>query len=170
MRKGTASRTAMWVAAMRGLAELDDPALVHDALAADLLPLRYASVLRVARRVPGASRTVLRALAIASGNLSRHLAFRTRAIDDVVSAEARSGTEQLVLLGAGFDARAWRLSALEGVTVFEVDHPDTQASKRAGIGERRALARELRWVPVDFAEESLGSQASLTLLDDALER
>jgi methyltransferase (TIGR00027 family) len=154
----------MWVAAMRGLAELDDPALVHDPFAADLLPLRYASVLRVAQRVPGASRTVLRALALASGNLSRHLAFRTRAIDDAVSGEARTGTEQLVLLGAGFDARAWRLSALECVTVFEVDHPDTQASKRAAIGDRSALAREVRWVPVDFADESR------MLLDDALER
>jgi PadR family transcriptional regulator, regulatory protein PadR len=29
---------------------------------------------------------------------------------------------QLVILGAGFDTRAWRLEALAGATVFDVDH------------------------------------------------
>jgi methyltransferase (TIGR00027 family) len=144
----------MWVAAMRGLAELDDPAIVRDEFAADLLPFGYRSVLRVAHRVPSASRTVLRAVARASHNLSRHLAFRTRAIDDVVSMEADAGCDQLVLLGAGFDARAWRLPALASTTVFEVDHPDTQASKRAGIGGRIPLAREVKWAPIDFARET----------------
>jgi O-methyltransferase involved in polyketide biosynthesis len=35
-----------------------------------------------------------------------------------------------VLLGAGFDTRAWRLAALDGVRVFEVDHPATAKVKR----------------------------------------
>ncbi len=154
MRKGTASRTAMWVAAMRALAELDDPAIVHDALAADLLPFGYRTIIRAAQLTPGVSRAVLRALARATRNLSRHLAFRTRAIDDAVSTEARAGCDQLVLLGAGFDARAWRLPALANVTVFEVDHPDTQAKKRAGISECNALAHKVKWVPIDFARET----------------
>jgi len=160
MRKGTASHTAMWVAAMRGLAGLDDRVIVDDPFAADLLPLGYRSVVRLAERSPRTSRIVLGGLARASGNLSRHLAFRTRAIDDVVSAEACAGVGQLVLLGAGFDARAWRLAALRDATVFEVDHPDTQESKRAAIGSRPALAKDVRWVPVNFATS--------VKLDDAL--
>ncbi len=142
----------MWVAALRGLADLDDPAIVSDPLAADLLPLAYRSIVRAAERAPRASRIVLRGIARASKNLSRHLAMRTRAIDDVVASEARAGTTQLVLLGAGFDARAFRLDALRSVTVFEIDHPDTQADKRAAIGHREPRAREVRWAPIDFSK------------------
>jgi methyltransferase (TIGR00027 family) len=73
----------------------------------------------------------------------------------VVTSEAHVGTTQLVLLGAGFDARAWRLESLAGTTVFEVDHPDTQRGKRAAIGSRAPVAREIRYAPIDFAHESV---------------
>lgn len=155
MRKGSASRTAMWVATFRGLADLDDPAIMSDPFARDLLPLGYRSIVRAAERSPRASRVVLRGLARATKNLSRHLAMRTRAIDDVVASEALAGTTQLVLLGAGFDARAYRLDALRDSIVFEIDHPDTQADKRAGIGSRAPRAREVRSAPIDFAKDTL---------------
>jgi methyltransferase (TIGR00027 family) len=145
----------MWVAALRGLAELDDPAIVSDPLAADLLPLGYRGIVRAAERAPAFARAVQRAAARVSRNQSRHMALRTRAIDDVVASEALAGAAQLVLLGAGFDARAWRLAALSGSTVYEVDHPDTQARKRAAIGDRRPLAREVRWAAIDFSHDTL---------------
>jgi methyltransferase (TIGR00027 family) len=151
----------MWVAALRGLAEYDDPAIVSDPLAAELLPFGYRTLVRAAERSPRASRAIMRSVARASGNLSRHMAMRTRAIDDVVSSEALAGSEQLVLLGAGFDARAYRLEALAGVTVFEVDHPDTQRGKREAIRFHTPLAREIRYAPIDFAKDTL---------DDALAR
>jgi methyltransferase (TIGR00027 family) len=151
----------MWVAALRGLAELDDPSIVRDPFAVELLPFGYREIVRAAERAPRASRAVLRAAARASRNLSRHMSMRTRAIDDVVAAEARAGTRQLVLLGAGFDARAWRLAPLADATVFEVDHPDTQAKKRAAIGAHEPLAREVRWAAIDFATQTL---------DEVLER
>jgi len=144
----------MWVATLRGLASLDDPAIIDDPFAVDLLPLRYAGILRVAEATPRASRLVLRGIARASRNFARHMAFRTRAIDDVVMREAEAGTEQLVLLGAGFDARAWRLSALGSSRVFEVDHPDTQRAKREAMGQRKPIAREVVWVSIDFTKEA----------------
>ena len=67
---------------------------------------------------------------------------RTRMIDDeVAAAMGERGHGQCVLLGAGFDTRAHRLQALTGCRVFEVDHPATQAVKRAvverlGLGSR----------------------------------
>lgn len=140
----------MWVAALRGLADLDDPVIVRDPFAAELLPRPYASMVRAAERAPRLSRAVLRATARATMNLSRHMALRTRAIDDVVVSEALAGSRQLVLLGAGFDARAWRLDALSDVTVFEVDHPATQAEKRAAIQGEPPLAREVRWASIDL--------------------
>jgi methyltransferase (TIGR00027 family) len=151
MRKGWASQTAMWVATLRGLAEFDEPRIVSDPLAAQLLPRGYRDILMAAKRSPRASRVVLKAIARASRNLSRHMALRTRAIDDVVVAEALAGTEQLVILGAGFDARAFRIDALAKATVFEIDHPDTQRGKRDAIGERAPLAKDVRWAPIDFS-------------------
>ena len=59
---------------------------------------------------------------------------RTRMIDDeVAAAMGERGNGQCVLLGAGFDTRAHRLLALTGCRVFEVDHPATQAVKRAVV-------------------------------------
>jgi len=80
--------------------------------------------------------------------------LRTRFIDEDVEAFAASGGRQLVLLGAGFDCRAWRLRALESVTVFEVDHPATQAKKRALMEREQARARVV-FVPWDFEREPL---------------
>ena len=155
MKRGTASRTAMWVAALRGLARLDDPAIVDDPWAAELLPRRYSIPMHAAQRMPTASRAVLRSAAKLSRNFVRHMAFRTRAIDEAVAEDAQRGTRQLVVLGAGFDARAWRLGALAGSVVYELDHPDTQRSKREAIEGRPPLAREIVWVPIDFTRDSV---------------
>lgn len=58
------------------------------------------------------------------------LAARTLAVDAAVAAAFDAGIEQLVILGAGYDSRAWRL-APAGVAVFEIDHPATQLVKQA---------------------------------------
>src|SRR6266536_1868295 len=91
---------------------------------------------------------------------------RTRLIDDLVT-DARAWIGQLVLLGAGFDARAYRLPGLEQVTVFEVDQPATQQAKRevlgrvlAGIVEGDPLAWHVRFVPVDFDRAVLAGDRS----------
>lgn len=57
--------------------------------------------------------------------------LRTRFLDDVARDAARDGVSQLLLLGAGFDARAWRLSELRACRVFEVDLPAQVERKRA---------------------------------------
>jgi len=77
---------------------------------------------------------------------------RTVAIDDAIRAR---GVPQLVILGAGLDARAWRMSDLTDVDVFEVDHPASQRDKRDRLGDRDPLARSVRFVPVDFTRDRL---------------
>ena len=77
---------------------------------------------------------------------------RTVVIDDTLrSAE----TPQLVILGAGLDGRAWRLPELRDVTVFEVDHPDSQRQKRIRVAALTKVARDVRFVPVDFERDRL---------------
>jgi methyltransferase (TIGR00027 family) len=51
---------------------------------------------------------------------------RIRYFDDVVQNAADKGFSQLVILGAGYDTRAYRISTLKGnVRVFEIDRRET---------------------------------------------
>jgi methyltransferase (TIGR00027 family) len=89
------------------------------------------------------------------------MALRTSAIDAAVRDAIADGATQLVILGAGYDGRAWRLPELAGVKVFEVDHPATQGDKRARVAELPPPAGIVTFVPVNFERDALG---------DALER
>lgn len=80
--------------------------------------------------------------------------LRTRFIDEDVESFTAAGGRQLVLLGAGFDCRAWRIPALAGSTVFEVDHPATQGKKRALMGPETSHGRVV-FVPWNFESEPL---------------
>ena len=72
------------------------------------------------------------------------MAVRVAYLDRLVgTAVDRLGARQIVILGAGYDTRAARLPRA-GVRFFEVDHPATQAAKRARLAE-------LDGYPVDAA-------------------
>jgi methyltransferase (TIGR00027 family) len=84
---------------------------------------------------------------------------RTRMIDDLVCEAIRDGARQLVLLGAGFDSRAYRLEEVEGaggIKTFEVDHPATQRAKRERLADGLGrLPENVRFVEVDFEKDDL---------------
>jgi methyltransferase (TIGR00027 family) len=86
---------------------------------------------------------------------------RTRLIDDLVAEAVAAGARQLVLLGAGFDNRAYRLpgssgrGGSSGPVVFEVDHPATQATKRRRVPVR--LRAGVRFIAVDLASDDLSA-------------
>lgn len=155
MRRGRSSRTATWVAVWRGLGAFDLPAVATDPHAHALVPPLYRGLLDAAARMPRATRAAVRAAVVLSGGMARHLPFRTRAIDDLVTEELARGTAQLVLLGAGLDARAHRLPGLEHTRIFEVDHPATQAVKRAAAASLSTSAGGVVYVAVDFATDDL---------------
>ena len=83
---------------------------------------------------------------------------RTKLIDDTISTTLDQGIEQVVVLGAGFDSRAYRMPRLRDLTVFEVDHPDTQAAKQTVLTRRLGiLPAHVRFVAVDFKHDDLRS-------------
>ncbi|WP_326837586.1 SAM-dependent methyltransferase [Amycolatopsis rhabdoformis] len=126
-----------------GLRRFDDPYAT-----AFLRP--WLRVLAEAARLPGVRRVATGLYDVVAGPGPRVSGIvRTKVIDDAL-AEFVGGETQCVLLGAGYDTRAHRLSALAGNTVFEVDHPATQARKRAVLGEGRVT-----YVPVDFEHDDL---------------
>ena len=85
------------------------------------------------------------------------LAVRERHIDEHLQACLNEGLQQLVILGAGFDARAYRFDQLkQGVRVFEVDHPATQAVKLDKVREIFGhIPEHVTFVPVDFNTQTL---------------
>jgi methyltransferase (TIGR00027 family) len=84
------------------------------------------------------------------------LAARARYIDDYLQSCIKEGLEQLVILGAGYDSRAYRFEQLKSRKVFEVDHPATQEAKLAKL--KKILGRlpeHVVYVPIDFTQETL---------------
>jgi methyltransferase (TIGR00027 family) len=61
--------------------------------------------------------------------------------------------DQLVILGAGFDTRAFRLPKDVGVRSFEVDAPKTQAVKREMLKEAGIDTAQVVFVAADFEKE-----------------
>lgn len=85
------------------------------------------------------------------------LRVRVRYFDDFVKKSAEEGLEQLVILGAGYDTRAYRIEGIKKVKVFEVDHPDTQHFKIQKIREIFGfLSDHVVYVPVDLETQTLG--------------
>lgn len=80
---------------------------------------------------------------------------RTKWIDDEVTRALEVST-QLVLLGAGFDTRAYRLPAVRQVKTFELDRPETSAAKQASLRkEIGSLPERVQFVSVDFNTQLL---------------
>jgi methyltransferase (TIGR00027 family) len=132
MKHDKPSRTAGHVAALRGLGVLLPPVarLIDDPWGAEWTG--YGRVRRLAAVMPGLAQRLSRPM----WRWLLYMQVRTYALDQEVARFAESGGRQLIVLGAGLDARALRLRRL-GLRVFEVDHPATQATKR-GLVERSA--------------------------------
>ena len=89
--------------------------------------------------------------------MANMIALRTAAIDKAVRESITAGARQVVILGAGYDGRAWRMPELAGIKVFEVDHPATQGEKRARVPELPPPKSILSFVTLDFERESLAA-------------
>jgi len=151
--KGSAMSTARGVALVRAL-EMQRPE--SERISSDPYATRFADPLLL-----GMTR-----LTIASGvsnligieAMINFALLRERHIDDIMRSELAAGAEQIVVLGAGFDTRAYRLDRTD-VVVFEVDHPDTQADKRRALADVVVpFPANVRFVPVDFDIDDLGER------------
>jgi methyltransferase (TIGR00027 family) len=92
--------------------------------------------------------------------LGNSIRARVRYFDDFIKSAISKGLEQLIILGAGYDTRAYRIDGMKGkVTVFEVDHPETLQAKMVKTKEIfGSLPDHVVYVPVDFHVERLGQR------------
>jgi methyltransferase (TIGR00027 family) len=78
--------------------------------------------------------------------------LRTRYFDDRVMQGLAQGIRQIVILAAGMDTRAYRLSFPDGTRVFELDRPEVLSYKQEKLGETLPHCIR-RTVGVDLREE-----------------
>ncbi len=85
------------------------------------------------------------------------LVARERHIDENLKAWLANGAQQVVILGAGYDARAYRFEEFKlGSKVFEVDHPATQQAKLKTLQKVFGRVPEhVTYVPIDFNTQTL---------------
>jgi methyltransferase (TIGR00027 family) len=79
---------------------------------------------------------------------------RIRYFDDVVRNASREGFTRVVILGAGYDTRAYRIDNLKGcMKIFEIDRPETMARK-TGIVQQifGQLPDHVVFIPLDMAK------------------
>jgi methyltransferase (TIGR00027 family) len=146
MRPGRASRTAQHNALFRALEQRMPRPLFDDPWARRFLRGRY----RLAAGLPAA--WLARAIDARWPGPRAAVCVRTRYLDEAVVEAVARGLDQLVILGAGLDSRAYRLPGIEGVRVFEVDHPSTQAMKRERLGR---APPHVTYVALDFVHDAL---------------
>jgi methyltransferase (TIGR00027 family) len=146
MRNTGPSRTAIAVAISRAAHQtVDQPPIFSDPLAIRIVGPKARAALAEGRASRGAFAAVLRTV----------LAVRARVAEDALAEAVAAGVRQYVVLGAGLDTFALR-NTDPSLTVFEVDHPNTQAWKRKRIEEEGlATPPTLHFVPVDFTRDDL---------------
>lgn len=167
MASPNVSRTALGAAICR-LIEQYQPAptrLFDDPVVAALVgrPLRILLRFATMRRL-----TIQQTEAVAPGIYGTQVC-RTRAIDDIAQAALTQGIAQVVLLGAGYDTRPYRLPQMGRAMTFEVDLPGIQAEKRARL--QRYLGRlpdHLTFIPIDFERQRLEEAFAGTALRSSL--
>jgi methyltransferase (TIGR00027 family) len=190
METNRASRTAEHVALFRALeSSRRRDRLFDDPYAAGFLSPGYRLIASLAR-VPAFGRRLERYIDTRwSGGPRASAVVRTRLIDDLLSealagwasdrsagAPDRSGQPgqpsrsdqpgqpgrpgQVLLLGAGYDSRAYRIPEATAATVFEVDHPATQAAKRRLVAARLEPQRlaHVRFVAADLLHDDLDTE------------
>lgn len=158
MRAHKPSRTAEHNALFRAIeyARGSDKQVVNDWVAQHFLTAPFRLVALLSRNAFCAA-TLCRYIDYRWPGSRTSLIARTRLIDDYVSSAVATGTSQIVVLGAGFDSRAYRIAGVERTRFFEVDHPNTSAVKRALIQRHLgALPRHVKYVEVDFQRDRVG--------------
>jgi len=146
MQKGTFSRTAQRVAIRRAAHQLlDEPTVLHDPLALQIIGSEAAEALRSNPKEHHAFSRAFRAF----------MAARSRYAEDELAGAFAQGVRQYVVLGAGLDTFAYR-NPHPGLRVFEVDHSATQAWKREQLQAANiAIPESLTFVTIDFDRQTL---------------
>lgn len=158
MRLESTATAALATAAIRATegCRPEEERLFHDPFTRRCLPPLWRGMVRLLC-LPGLGPALFALRERLTPGVVGSLLCRTRYIDDALCAALEGSLDQVVILGAGFDTRPYRLPRVEQTQVFEVDHPDAQTRKRARLNHvLGGLPGHVTFVPVDFDRQRLG--------------
>ena len=151
----TPSDTAMFAALRRAIANKDykNAKLGPDHLAEYFLPAYFRFFLKIKPIRANARRR----LDTYFPGLTEYMIARTAYFDRLFVEALDSETPQIVLLGAGYDTRAYRFARSNRCTrIYELDVPTTQTRKIEYLRKARiVIPDQVRFVPINFNQESL---------------
>ncbi|MCX5516039.1 class I SAM-dependent methyltransferase [Kaistia algarum] len=160
MIEGQPSATALRTAMRRAAHQLlDEPLVFEDALALTIIGGDRGSAI---------ARDELSRSDSPGGSALRYfLAARSRYAEERLKLAVQRGVRTAVVLGAGLDTLAYRSPfAAEGLVVYEVDHPATQAWKRQRLAATGiAIPDSVTFVPVDFSVDRLDEKLAAAGLE-----
>jgi len=149
------SETAFFAALRRAIAhkEYQNDRFGPDYLAETFLPPHFRFFLKF-KSIRENTKTKLNE---ALPGLTEYMIARTAYFDQLFAEALSNGTPQIVLLGAGYDSRAYRYSAINrGTTIFELDIKPTQNRKKDCLAKARIdIPTQIKFVPINFREESI---------------
>jgi methyltransferase (TIGR00027 family) len=156
MTRNPAAQTAFGPIVLAAVEQNEPPdrRLVDDDLAVLFLPAPLRWLVGATRWGP-ARRLMIRGSEFTGPGLWVNMACRKRFIDDKLK-EALDDIDAVVILGAGLDTRAYRLTRRVRIPVFEVDLPVNIARKAKTV--RRVLGGpplSVRLVALDFERDDL---------------
>jgi len=153
-----ASRTAESMALFRALesARAEGSRLFADPFAAYFLSLSMRCAVGLAARYPFVHAGLTRFIDQRWPGARPSGVARTVLIDQAFREALASGVEQVAILGAGYDSRAYRIDELNGIKVFEVDRGETQRLKRRRLSRiPHPVPSEVAFVEMDFLRQTL---------------
>src|SRR4051794_17754299 len=129
MARNPAAQTAFGPMVLTAVEQNEPPGrrLLDDDLAELFLPVPHRLLVAATRAAP-VRRLLIRASEWTGRGLWANLACRKRFIGDKLS-EALDGIDAVIVLGAGLDPLAYRLTRQHRIPVFEVDLPVNIARK-----------------------------------------
>src|SRR5262245_56193218 len=155
---GNPSKTSIGSAARRALAARDYDTTVRnpDWLAEIFLGPTERKMLAGDRTIKDLERDYREAIKDQDPITGMNL-IRTRFFDERLQHAVSGVAAQVVILGAGYDSRAYRMKELlKGVKVFEVDYGPTQEYKKKRVREvLNGLTNNVVFVPIDFTKQTL---------------
>lgn len=151
------SDTALFTALRRTLAykEYQDSKFGPDHLAEIFLPAYYRLFLRFEK----IRENTKNKLAAFMPGMNEYIIARTAYFDELFRNALQADIPQIMVLGAGYDSRAYRFTqANRGTKIYELDAPPTQERKIKCLKAARIrVPAEVHFVPINFMRESLGS-------------
>ena len=152
--KNPATQTALGPMVIVAVDQYENPPLIQDELAYQILPARGKVAVIAAKWLP-LGRLLIGATEKKIPGLWASMLCRKRYIDEQLQA-ADPQIDAAVILGAGFDTRAYRLPPLAATPVYEVDLPTNINRKRTRLtrlyGE---IPANVTLVPIDLETQDL---------------